>query len=58
MVIYNVLYKRISSVYALDMRELLRGQEVLTFGFDDFNKQMSMILVQAKDLYLYLIDYQ
>ena len=41
----------------LDMINLLNGQEVLNFSFDDFNNDFSSICVQAKDLYIYLIDY-
>ena len=39
------------------MKRLLNEEEVLTFGFDDFNKSMSNIMVQAKDLYVYIIDF-
>ena len=40
------------------MRQLLNDQEVLNFGFDDFNDKFSHISVQAKDLYIYFIDFQ
>lgn len=39
------------------MMKLLDNQEVLNFSFDDFNHDFSRISVQAKDLYIYLIDY-
>ena len=44
------------------MKTLLNDEEVLSFGFDDFDfgdatNQSSMITVQAKNLYLYIIDY-
>lgn len=47
---------KVSSVHALNMRSLLKEEEVLTFAFDDFNKSLSNIIVQAKDLYVYQID--
>ena len=53
MLIYNILHKKISSVYALNMRTILEGEEVLNFGFDDFNNSISSIMVQAKSLYMY-----
>lgn len=45
------------NTYKLDMSELLDDNEVLNFGFDDFNESFSMITVQAKDLYVYHIDF-
>lgn len=45
-------------IQRLDMMTLLDGQEVLNFSFDDFNHDFSRICVQAKDLYIYLIDFQ
>lgn len=35
----------------------MNDNEVLNFGFDDFNQSFSMISVQAKDLYIYHIDF-
>ena len=48
-------------VWAVNMKQLLDNEELLTFGFDDynFNREVSrasasnMIVVQAKNLYLY-----
>ena len=61
MLIYHVAHNNKSSLQALDLHELLNGEEVLNFGFDDFNEAQtnasSMIMVQAKDLYLYQIDF-
>jgi hypothetical protein len=39
------------------MRKLLREEEVLSFGFEDFNDSFSTIYVQSKELYLYQIDF-
>ena len=57
MLIYAIYNKQVTSVHALDMRVLLKDEEVLSFGLDDFNIHISNIVVQAKSLYLYLIDY-
>ena len=57
LLIYNTINKKVSSVHALNMKQLLNEEEVLTFGFDDFNKNMSNIMVQAKDLFVYIIDF-
>lgn len=43
--------------YKLDMRLLLRDNQVLSFSFDDIGESFSQICVQARDLYLYLIDF-
>lgn len=43
--------------HTLDMRALLHDNEVLSFGFDDFNSGFSQICVQAKNLSLYIIDF-
>ena len=48
---------RVDLEHKLDLYSLLEGQEVLSFGFDDFNDSEELITVQAKDLYLYTIDY-
>lgn len=43
----------------LDMIKLLDGEEVLTFGLDDYvNDHHSLITVQAKDLFMYIIDFE
>ena len=42
MLIYYIMQKKVSSVYALNVYQLLGGQEVLNFGFDDFSKGFSM----------------
>ena len=43
----------------LDMRTLLKGEEVLSFGLDDGDQlAFDVISVQAKDLYIYNINYQ
>ena len=40
------------------MRQLLDDEEVLSFSFDDFSlNSMSTVIVQAKNLYLYQIDF-
>ena len=39
------------------MVTLLKDNEVLSFSFDDVNDSFSMICVQAKDLYIYIIDF-
>ena len=57
MLIYNIINKKVSSAHAVNMLYLLRNQEVLTFGFDDFTDDVSTIMVQGKDLYLYIIDF-
>ena len=47
-------------VYPVDMQNLLDGNEVLSFGLDDFEELESkfhQICVQAKDLYVYKIDF-
>ena len=49
--------KKIDNIYKLDMSELLGDNEVLNFGFDDFNESFSTITVQAKDLFIYQIDF-
>ena len=49
--------KKTENIYKLDMSELLGDNEVLNFGFDDFNESFSNITVQAKDLYIYQIDF-
>lgn len=41
----------------LDCKKLLNDNEVLSFCFDDFNKSFSVINVQAKNLYIYAIDF-
>jgi len=41
------------------MLKMLNEQEVLNFGVDDFvNDHFEMICVQAKDLNLYIIDFE
>lgn len=45
------------------MNELLEGQEVLSFGVDDYiaserENSFNRICVQAKNLQLYIIDYE
>ena len=41
------------------MIKLLDGEEVLTFGLDDYvNDHHSLITVQAKDLFMYIIDFE
>mmetsp|Transcript_27145 Transcript_27145/g.41307 ORF Transcript_27145/g.41307 Transcript_27145/m.41307 type:complete len:124 (-) Transcript_27145:2991-3362(-) len=58
--VYNILMSKGSSspnATALNMRKLLGDNEVLSFGFDDFNESFSTICVQAKDLCLYEIDF-
>ena len=44
-------------LYELNMKQLLKDNEVLNFGFDDFNESFSCITVQAKNLHLYKIDF-
>ena len=39
------------------MRKLLKDEEVINFGFDDYNEKFSSICVQAKNLFLYKIDF-
>ena len=43
--------------YRVDMYQLLNGREVLAFGLDDYQEGDNEICVQAKDLYLYLINF-
>ena len=50
MLIYTIYNKQVTSVHALDMRVLLKDEEVLSFGLDDFNNQISNIVVQDKSL--------
>lgn len=45
------------NIHQLDMVALLKDNEVLSFSFDDVNDSFSMICVQAKDLYIYIIDF-
>ena len=44
-------------IQCLDMMKLLDGNEVLNFSFDDYNSDFASICIQAKDLYIYLIDF-
>lgn len=47
------------TIYKLNMMELLDNQEVLSFGLDDYtNDNFSLISVVAKDLHLYIIDFE
>jgi hypothetical protein len=39
------------------MISLLNNEEVLSFGFEDFNDSFSTIYVQSKELFLYQIDF-
>ena len=39
------------------MKKLLNDEEVLHFAFNDFNEDFSCIMVQAKNLHLYQIDF-
>ena len=62
-IIFGQKVQNKDQIQRLDMMRLLDGQEVLNFSFDDFKDQFdqfsfSRICVQAKDLYIYLIDYQ
>ena len=61
MFIYNIVQGKCiqfgDNTYKLDLSLLLKDQEVLNFGFDDFNESFSMISVQAKDLFIYHIDF-
>ena len=61
MFIYNIVQGKCiqfgDNTYKLDLGLLLKDQEVLNFGFDDFNESFSMISVQAKDLFIYHIDF-
>ena len=43
--------------HKVDLYKLLGGQEVLSFGFDDYTEDEAEICVQAKDLHLYLINF-
>ena len=60
MYIYNIVPGKSAdhNVFKLNLHELLEGEEVLNFGFDDNNSEFSCICVQAKNLFLYIIDYQ
>jgi len=59
MLIYNIIMSKSMnpSVTTLNMRKLLNDNEVLSFGFDEFNESFSTICIQAKDLYMYEVDY-
>jgi hypothetical protein len=47
-----------TQVVKIDMLELLDGQEVLSFSIGDYTAEVhGRICVQAKDLCLYIIDY-
>lgn len=46
-----------SILHCIDMIKLLNNEEVLSFGFEDFNDSFSTICVQSKELYLYQIDF-
>jgi len=63
LLIYTIVLSKSSNLeptmYSLDMLELLGEQEVLSFGVDDFvNDHFAMVCVQAKDLALYIIDFE
>jgi len=48
-----------STMYSLDLLKLLDGQELLDFSHDDFvGDQFSQMIVQAKDLNIYVIDFE
>mgnify|MGYP006115936323 CR=1 FL=1 len=49
--------KTMSILHCIDMIKLLNNEEVLSFGFEDFNDSFSTICVQSKELYLYQIDF-
>ena len=57
MLIYNIGRSKQSSLQVLNMRQLLLDEEVLNFGFDDFNDSFTCIMVQAKNLFLYQVDF-
>jgi len=61
--VYTIVLAKASNfepnIYKLDMLKMLNGQEVLSFGMDDYvNDQFGLICVQAKDLFLYIIDFE
>ncbi len=58
--IYNIMMSKGAAspnATALNMKKLLGDNEVLSFGFDDFNASFSTICVQATDLPPYEIDF-
>lgn len=61
--IFNVFSKRVEQTqhYVLDMKFFLNSNEVLSFSFDDLSDEefqsQHCINVQARDLYIYQIDY-
>ena len=57
MYVFNVVTGKGTDTYKLNMKKLLKNNEVLSFGFDDFNTEFGCICVQAKNLNLYLIDF-
>ena len=57
MYVYNMVQGKGTDAYKLNMKKLLKNNEVLSFGFDDFNSEFGCICVQAKNLNLYLIDF-
>lgn len=61
MFVYSVVFGKNMhfepNVYKIDLELLLNGNEVLSFGFNDYNLDYSCISVQAKDLKMYVIDF-
>jgi hypothetical protein len=57
--VFSKLQNNAPACHTLDMRRLLDDQEVLSFGINDHGASgdFSTICVQAKDLYIYLIDF-
>lgn len=46
------------TLFKLNMTKLLNNEEVMTLSVDDYtNDTFGLISIVAKDLYLYLIDY-
>ena len=46
------------TLFKLNMIKLLNNEEVMTLSVDDYtNDTFGLISIVAKDLYLYLIDY-
>lgn len=52
----NTPQKDPSDVHKVDLYKLLDKQELLSFGLNDMKASGNKVCVQAKDLFLYIID--
>ena len=63
LIIYTISLSKLhnidSQVVRLDLKRILDGEELLNFGLDDHGAgdHFSRICLQAKNLYLYIVDY-